>query len=90
MAQQHTSPTGTTEDEPNGLFWARRYLRHMNSADRLGVMATSLKPIDPDRQVLWQAQVAMEQRADSCLQYAHDCGGLLFCWLGSSLEGGAA
>lgn len=90
MAQQDTSPTGTTEDEPNGVFWARQYIRHMNSAKRLAIMATSLKAGEPNRQALRQGQFALEHRADTCLHYAHDCGGLLLCWLGSSLEGGAA
>lgn len=90
MAQQHATAAATPEDEPNRIFWARAYIRNHRQADRLNELAGRQSTSRQDRSAFIGGACSLAHTARDYLGYAIESGGLLFCWTGSALEGGAA
>lgn len=90
MAQQHNPEATTPTPESDSVFFARCYLREKLAASRLLTMACGHNVSKPNRLALNVGVTALDMQALESLRYAHKSGGLLFCWQGSALEGGAA
>lgn len=87
----HTTPAATPADEPNRTFWARAYIRNHRQADRLIELAKQRQTTNRnDSDALIGGACPLTHAARNYLGHAIKSGGLLFCWSGSNLEGGAA
>lgn len=89
MAQQHTPATGRLEEEPNRIYWARRAIQCERDSNSLAIMASGFGNTDKAWRALMAGAAALVTEADNYIHYAAQCGGLLFCWADSRLEGGA-
>lgn len=90
MAQQHTPAARTLEEEPNRIYWARRAIQCQRDSNALAIMASAFGNTHKTRRALIAGAAALVAEADNHIHYATQCGGLLFCWADSQLEGGAA
>ncbi len=90
MAHQDNTPAATPKSETNGVFWAKRYARSLRYAERLDALATRKTTAQRDVKALFCGASALWYVSGDDLKCAHMAGGLLFCWNGTQVDGGAA
>lgn len=90
MAQQHTQQAATRTEEHSSVFWASLFTMRMKAVERLDVMSVAHGVSNENRSALAIGATVLEHSAETCLNYAHQTGGLLMCWHGSTVDGVSA